>query len=89
MGTHSAPQLAVLFLYVYDAEFISGFLKNKDRKLTKTFNSSFLYVDDFMSLNNSLFGDNLYRIYPNELEVSDTNDTEKFASHLEIDSGAW
>ena len=35
MGTHSAPQLAVLFLYAYDAEFIQGFLKNKDRKLTK------------------------------------------------------
>jgi hypothetical protein len=41
-----------------------------------------------MSLNNSRFGDYLYRIYPNELEVSDTNDTEKSASHLEIDSGA-
>ena len=89
MGTNSAPQLVVLFLYAYDAEFIQGFLKNKDRKLTQTFNSSFLYVYDVMSLNNSRFGDYLYRIYPNELEVSDTNDIEKYASHLEIDSGAW
>ena len=44
-----------------------------------------------MSLNNSRFGDYLYRIYPNELEVTDTSDHQKFASyldlHLEIDNG--
>ena len=37
------------------------------------------------------FGDYLHRIYPNELEVKDTIDTQKSASyldlHLEIDNG--
>jgi hypothetical protein len=41
-------------------------------------------------LNNSRFGDYLHRIYPNELEVNDTTDSEKSASyldlHLEIDN---
>jgi hypothetical protein len=44
-----------------------------------------------MSLNNSRFGDYLHRIYPNQLEVKDTTDTQKYASyldlHLEIDNG--
>jgi len=37
------------------------------------------------------FGDHLHRIYPNELEVKDTPDTQKSASypdlHLEVDNG--
>jgi len=37
------------------------------------------------------FGDYLHHIYPNELEVKDTTDTQKSASyldlHLEIDNG--
>jgi hypothetical protein len=29
MGTHSAPQLAVLFLYAYDADFLQGLSRRK------------------------------------------------------------
>jgi hypothetical protein len=31
-------------LHAYEADFLQGFLKNKDRKLTQTFNSSFRYI---------------------------------------------
>jgi hypothetical protein len=34
MGTNCAPLLAELFLHAYEADFLQGFLKNKDRKLT-------------------------------------------------------
>ena len=48
------------------------------------------YIDDVPSLNNSRFGDFFDRIYPTELEIKDTTDTDRFASyldlHLEIDS---
>jgi hypothetical protein len=48
-------------------------------------------IDDILSLNNSRFGDYLHRIYPNELEIKDTTDTQKSASYpdiyLEIDNG--
>ena len=53
-------------------------------KLAQTLNSSFLYIDDIQSLNNFWFGDYLHCIYPNELEVKDTTDTEKSASYLDI-----
>jgi len=37
-------------------------------------------------LDNSRFGDYIHRIYPNELQVKDTTDTQKSASYLEIDN---
>jgi hypothetical protein len=52
MGTNCAPPLADLFLYAYEADFLQELLKNKDRKLAQTFNSSFRYIDDVSSLNN-------------------------------------
>ena len=49
--------------------------------------------DDVLSLNNSMFCDFVYRIYPIELEIKDTTNTNRFASYLdlhhEIDSGRW
>ena len=91
MGTHCYPLLSDLFLHAYKADFLQGLLKNKNGKLTQTFNSSFRYINDVPSLNNSRFGDYLHHIYPNELEVTDTTDTQNSASyhdlHLEINNG--
>jgi hypothetical protein len=48
------------------------------------------YIVDVLSLNNSRFGDFVDHIYPIELEIKDTTDTDRSAScldlHLEIDS---
>jgi len=37
----------------------------------------FRYIDDVLSLNNSRFGDYLLLIYPNELWLKDTTNTQK------------
>ena len=54
---------------------------------------TFRYIDDVLSLNNSRFGEFVDRIYPIELEIKDTTDTDRYASyldvHLEIDSEGW
>ena len=90
MGTNCAPLLADLFLYYYEADFMQKLLRKKDKKLAISFNSTFRYIDDVLSLNNSKFGDYVDRIYPIELEIKDTTDTVKSASyldlHLEIDN---
>jgi hypothetical protein len=81
MGTNCAPLLADLFLYSYAAK--------DEKKLTRSYNFTFRYIDDVLSLNNSRFGDYVDRIYPIELEIKDTTDADKSASyldlHLEID----
>ena len=89
MGTNCAPLLTDLFLYSHEAIFIQGLLKKNEKKLARSFNFPFRYIDVF-SLNNSRFGDFDDRIYPIVLEKKDTTDTDMSASyldlHLEIDS---
>ena len=76
--------------FSYEADFIQGLLKKNEKKLARSYNFTFIYIDDVLSLNNSRFSDFVDRIYPIELEITDTTDTDKFASyldlHLEIDS---
>ena len=55
MGTNCAPLLADLFLYSYEAEFIQGLLRNNKKKLTRSFNFTFRYIDNVLSLNNPMF----------------------------------
>ena len=55
MGTNCAPLLTDLFLYSYEADFIQGLLKKNEKKLTGSFNFTFCYIDDVLSLYNSRF----------------------------------
>ena len=82
--------LADLFLYSCEADFIQGLLKRNEKKVAWSFNFTFRYIDDVISLNNFRFGDFVDRIYPIELEIKFITDTDRSASyfdlHLEIDS---
>ena len=64
MGTNCAPLPTDLFLYSYEANFIQELLKKNEKKLSRSFNFTFRYIDDVLSLNNSRFGDFVDRIYP-------------------------
>ena len=77
---YSSP---ILFLYSYEADFIQGLVKKKEKKLAQSFNYSFRYLDDVLSLNNGRFIDHVHFIYPYELEIKDTTDTKKSASYLD------
>jgi hypothetical protein len=48
------------------------FFQNKIGSLARSFNFTFRYTDDVLSLNNSRFGDFVDRIYPIELEIKVT-----------------
>ena len=82
--------LADLFLYSYEAYFIQGLRKKNEKKLARSLNFTFRYMDDVLSLNNYRFGDFVDCIYPIELEVKATSDTDRSACylglHFEIDS---
>ena len=68
MGTNGAPLLADLFLYSYEADIIQGLLKKNKKKLARSFNFTFRYIDDVLSLNNYRCGDFIDRIYPTDSE---------------------
>ena len=68
MGTNCASLLTDLFLYSYEEDFIQGLLKENKKKLARSFDFTFRYIDDVLSLNNSRFGDFVDRIYPLSLK---------------------
>jgi len=84
MSTNCAPLLVHLFLYSYDADFIQGLHKKNDKKLFRSFNFTFLYKDDVLSLNNPTFCDFVDRSNPIELEIKDTTDTDRSALYLDL-----
>jgi hypothetical protein len=58
--------------------------RNLYEKITKTFNHTFRYIDDVLSINNHNFHNYVYLIYPDELEIKDTTESDKSASYLDI-----
>ena len=56
-------------------------LEKNEKKLARSFNFTFRYIDYILSLTNSGFGDFVYRI---ELEIKDTTYTDRSASYLDI-----
>ena len=84
MGTNCAPLLADLFLYSYEAEFMQNLVKSGQKTVAKSFNSTYRYIDDVLSLNNPKFGDYVNAIYPSELEIKDTTDSSSSASYLDL-----
>jgi hypothetical protein len=89
MGANCAPLLTDLFLYSYEADFIQGLLKKNEKKLARQcFFFTFRDICPF-----TRFGGLVDCIYPIELEIRDTTDTNRSASyldlHLAIDSEGW
>jgi hypothetical protein len=54
MGTSCAPLLADLFLYSYESKFVQKLLQD-NKKLAVSFNHTFRYIDDVLSINNHNF----------------------------------
>ena len=67
METNCAPLLADLFLYFYKNEFLDKLIKQGKGKLTRKFNLSDRYIDDFISFNNKRFKEFLFDIYPHRI----------------------
>ena len=46
MGTNCAPLLADLFLYSYENEFLDNMIRSGHRRLARSFNLCYRYIDD-------------------------------------------
>ena len=83
MGTNCAPVLADIFLYSYEAEFIQSLLSTGKKKLSSQLNFTYRYIDDVLSNNNPDFENYLGQMYPAELEIKDTTESNTSASYLD------
>ena len=84
MCTNCAPLLADIFLYSYEAEFIQSLLSTGKKKLASQFNFTYRYIDDVLSINNPDFENYLGQMYPAELEIRDTTESNTSASYLDL-----
>ena len=84
MGTNCALLLADLIFYPYESEFLQKLVKDKKMHEGRSFNFTYRYIDDVLSINNYRFAEFLPLIYPPELEAKETTDTASSASFLDL-----
>ena len=90
MGTNCAPLLADLFLYSYENEFPDNMIKSGHRRLARSFNLCYRYIDDLIVFNNKKFF-GLSQRDPSQLTVEKANKSDHLADYPDltfvIDSG--
>ena len=84
MGTNCPPLLIDIFLYSYEAEFIQTLLSTGREHLASRFNFTYRYIDDVLSINNQEFENYLGQMYPIELDIDDTTESNTSASYLDL-----
>ena len=91
VGTNCAPLLADHFFYSYENEFLDNMIKSGHRRLARSFNLCYRYIDDLIVFNNKTFLDYLKDIYLSQLTVEKANKSDHLADYLDlpfiIDSG--
>ena len=84
METNCAPMLADLFLYSYESELLDNMIRGGHRKLTRSLNLCYQYIDDLIVFNNKKFGDYVKEIYPSQLTVEKANTSDDLANYLDL-----
>ena len=80
----NCPLFTCLFLYSYEASFIQRLLKKKKRSQPKlSISRSALQMMSF-TIYLFTFGDFVDGIYPIELVIKDTTDTDRSASYIDL-----
>ena len=83
MGTDCAPLLANLYLFYFEYKFMKNLMKNNLAK-ARSFTYSFRYIDDLLTINNPCFEDNVKEIYPPELVLKKTTESNNLCSYLDV-----
>ena len=84
MSTNCAPLLADLFLYSYESNFLHNMIRSGHRKLARSFNLCFRYIDDLIVFNNKTFWEYVKDIYPSQLNAEKINQSDNLASYLDL-----
>ena len=84
MGTNCAPLLADILLYSYEVDFIQSLLSIGKKKLAYQFNFTYRCIDDLLSINNPDFDNYLGQMYPADIEIKKTTESNTSASYLDL-----
>ena len=91
MSTNCVPLVADLFLFCYERDFMTSLSDDNQADIIWAFNSTFLYLDDLLNIDNPYFEGMVSQIYPTKLQLNkaNTSDTEVpfLDLHLSISNG--
>ena len=84
MGTNCAPQVADLFLFCYERDFMMSLSDDKQADVIDAFNTTSRYLDDILNINNVYFDNMVSQIYPSELQLDKVNTPDTKAAILDL-----
>ena len=86
MGTNCALLLAALFLYPYESDFLDNMIRSGrgHRKLARSFNLCFPYIDDLIVFNSKKFWEYVKDIYTSQLNVEKINQSDNLTSYHDL-----
>ena len=91
LGTDCAPFVADLFLFCYERDFMLSLSEDNQSDVIEAFNSTSLYLDDLLNIDNNFFDSMVNCIYPSGPRSNKTNVSDNEASfldfHLSISDG--
>ena len=64
--------------------FLDNMIRGGHRKLARSFNLCYRYIDDLIVFNNKKFGDYVKEIYPSQLTVEKANTSDDLANYLDL-----
>ena len=83
MGTDCAPLFANVYLFYYEHKYMKNSMKFDCGKALKL-NFTARYIDDLLTLHDTLFVNKIPNIYPQELVLNRTSDSDVHVSYLDI-----
>ena len=83
-GNKLCPSSSRHIALLIRAEFIQSLLSTAGKQLASRFDFTYRYIDDILSINNPEFENYLGQMYPVELEIKDTAESNTSASYLDL-----
>ena len=84
MGTKCAPLVADLFLFCYERDFMLSLSDNNQTDIIEAFNSTSIYLDDLLNIDNPCFEQMVGQIYPTQLQLNKANSSDTEAPSLDL-----
>ena len=84
MGTKCAPLVADLFLFCYERDFMLSLSDNNQTDIIEAFNSTSIYLEDLLNIDNTYFEQMVGQIYPTQLQLNKANSSDTEAPSLDL-----
>ena len=84
MGTNCALLVAYLFLFCYERNLMMSLSDNNQTDIIEAFNSTLIYIDDLLNIDNPYFEQMVGQIYPTELQLDKANSSDTEATFLDL-----